>query len=67
MIEERNGETVFYQCDWCPCVFLCAADLAAHKHALKITGKEPNLYDHQMSWKILLDKRDHEFLSQEGL
>ena len=52
----------FFRCPWCPCIFLTLSDLEKHKQAFKITGKEPNEYDHRVFWKIELDKRDHEYI-----
>jgi hypothetical protein len=51
-----TNETVF-KCEWCPCFFFNEADLEAHKQAFKITGTEPNQYDHKVAWQIELRRR----------
>jgi hypothetical protein len=51
---------IIYQCPWCPCFFFNASDLERHFEAkeFKVTGKEPNQYDHKVQWKNILHYRD---------
>jgi hypothetical protein len=59
-------KTVWYKCEWCPCLFLTQHDLDLHLHSFRTTGVKPNEYDHKIRWKNELYKRDHEFIGQEG-
>lgn len=49
----------FLKCPFCVCTFLTVKDLEAHIKAFKITGKEPNLYDHTIMWKKFRDLNNH--------
>lgn len=67
MIVEKKAVTIWYNCPWCPCLFLTQKDLEKHLNASKICGKEPNQLDHKQWWQREMYKRDHEYLGEEGL